>query len=589
MIRIILLIAFIALAVMGLDWLSQQEGTVKIDNLFGFETRPFSLVEVTVALVALIVITVLLWSVVAALWRAPKAVMKSQRARRRQKGYEALSRGMLAVGAGDAATARRYARKSKRHLQDEPLVDLLTAQSAQLAGDKAAARKTFKEMLDKPQTHLLGLRGLYIEARRENEREAVRHYVNEAARVAPNLEWAGTAKFENLCASGEWEEALNVLQQNLSNRLIDKNRAKRLRAVLLTGLAQREADPHPDKARGWALEAHRLAPDLVPAAIIAAQLLSERGNTRKASHIIETVWKVAPHPHLATAYAQVRSGDSIQDRFKRVKTLVALNRTHRESYLALAAAAIDAQAWDEARQALGTVLAEAPTQRSLAMMAELEQAQHDDIGAAREWLARAMRAPKDAAWVAGNFVSDAWAPISPETGALDAFEWKAPAGEDEAAQTIILELQQAREARALEEKVEQTQDATLAGTIEHRGAEQPEDEESAPADAPPVGTRDQAAVDMRVRGPSAPIDKKAANGANGTSSTDSDAAGDVSARAADDAVPVVLVGDARDTMDTKTDTNGGVAVTAPDDPGPEPSAEPPVESEGKKKRRSWFS
>ena len=44
----------------------------------------------------------------------------------------------------------------------------------------------------------------------------------------------------------------------------------------------------------------------------------------------------------------------------------------------------------------------------------------------REWLARATRAPRDAAWVADGLVSDHWMPVSPITGRLDAFVWTVP-------------------------------------------------------------------------------------------------------------------------------------------------------------------
>lgn len=37
-----------------------------------------------------------------------------------------------------------------------------------------------------------------------------------------------------------------------------------------------------------------------------------------------------------------------------------------------------------------------------------------------------MRAPRDPAWVADGFVSEHWAPASPVTGRVDAFEWRVP-------------------------------------------------------------------------------------------------------------------------------------------------------------------
>lgn len=60
------------------------------------------------------------------------------------------------------------------------------------------------------------------------------------------------------------------------------------------------------------------------------------------------------------------------------------------------------------------------------LMAEIEEGQSGDQGKAREWLARAVTAPADPTWTADGVTSDDWAPASPVTGRLDAFEWKVP-------------------------------------------------------------------------------------------------------------------------------------------------------------------
>jgi HemY protein len=60
-------------------------------------------------------------------------------------------------------------------------------------------------------------------------------------------------------------------------------------------------------------------------------------------------------------------------------------------------------------------------------MARIEGGEKRDAGRVREWLARAVRAPRDALWIADGVASEEWAPISPVTGKLDAFEWRVPA------------------------------------------------------------------------------------------------------------------------------------------------------------------
>ncbi|MGH6852612.1 MAG: hypothetical protein ACREDJ_05315, partial [Methylocella sp.] len=67
-----------------------------------------------------------------------------------------------------------------------------------------------------------------------------------------------------------------------------------------------------------------------------------------------------------------------------------------------------------------------PTSRMCLIMAEIEEAEHGESGYAREWLARASRAPRDACWIAGGVMSEQWLPASPETGKLDAFVWRRP-------------------------------------------------------------------------------------------------------------------------------------------------------------------
>ena len=102
--------------------------------------------------------------------------------------------------------------------------------------------------------------------------------------------------------------------------------------MLLTAQAQTAEESDPERALTLALEAHGLAPDLVPAAAIAGRLLASRGNTPRAAKILQRTWSRSPHPDLATAYAYARIGDSPRDRLDRVKQLAALSpNSHRRA------------------------------------------------------------------------------------------------------------------------------------------------------------------------------------------------------------------------------------------------------------------
>ena len=170
----------------------------------------------------------------------------------------------------------------------------------------------------------------------------------------------------------------------------------------------------------------RLAPSLVPAAEIAARILASKGESRPASRVIARTWKLAPHPDLALVYAYAKPGQAPRERLKRVQYLASLTPGDVEGPIAVANAAIEAHEWQEARASLAPYLDDRPSARICTLMARIEAGEFSDKGREREWLARALRAPRDRAWIADGYVSDRWLPVSPMTGAVDAFEWKAP-------------------------------------------------------------------------------------------------------------------------------------------------------------------
>ena len=89
--------------------------------------------------------------------------------------------------------------------------------------------------------------------------------------------------------------------------------------------------------------------------------------------------------------------------------------------------AIDAFDWTLARSALDPYAGAAPRQGVCVLMAEIEEGQNADQGKAREWLGRAVRAPRDPAWTADGLALDEWMPVSPISGKFDVFEWRVPA------------------------------------------------------------------------------------------------------------------------------------------------------------------
>jgi HemY protein len=380
-----------------------------------------------------VIVLMLLWGFLRGIWRSPQQVSLFFRHRRATKGYLAISRGLIAIGAGDLKLARKSADEAARLSAGDPLALLLTAQSAQMAGDRAGAERAFREMSTRDDTKLLGLRGLYVEAQRRDDALAARRVAEEAAKAAPTLAWAGQAVLDYRCGAADWAGALEALDR--MKHALAKDDYRRKRAVLLTARAQAMDEIDRDQARKLILEAVKLAPDLVPAAAMAGRRLAESGEQRKAARILEAAWKINPHPDIAEAYANLRFGDTARERLARMQKLADKLPGQLEGALAVARAALDAREFATAREAL-TPYISTPTRRVATLMAEIEESEHGDTGRVREWMARAMRATGDPVWTADGVVSDRWLPVSPN-GRLDGYQWRLPLAEIGVSRPVI--------------------------------------------------------------------------------------------------------------------------------------------------------
>jgi HemY protein len=421
--RIILFLVLIALAAAGAAWIAEQTGDVALS--WGGWRVQTSLPVFVFALGVIIVAAMLAWSILRGLWRAPERVRRSRRERRQARGRHAVTQGLLAVGHGDSSAARAHAEVARRHAENDPLALLLHAQSAQLEGDREGAQRAFRAMAERKDTRLLGLRGLFVEAQRADDPHAAVALAEQALKLSPGSTWASQAVLGYRCAQGDWKGALAILDNNLASGLVDKATWRRQRGVLLTARALELENLDRDLSRETIMEAVKLAPTLVPAAVLASKYQSEAHQIRRSMRLVEAAWLAQPHPDLADAYAHVKLGDSARQRLVRVETLAEKAPGHIESALAVARAAIDASEFARARAALAPFIA-SPTQRVAMLMAELERSEHGDSGRARAWMLRAVRARHDPVWTADGYVSDRWRPVSPVTGRLDAFQWQTP-------------------------------------------------------------------------------------------------------------------------------------------------------------------
>lgn len=415
----------VSLAVTALiAWLISLPGTAMIE-IAGYRMQPRLGMAAFLVAAALFAV-ILAWSILRRILDAPRYFAKLNHDRRRDLGVAALSDGFVALQAGDPNRARVLAREARSNLPRNHAAQLLEARSDLALGDMQSAREHYRALISNKKTAVAALAGLYEQARTQGRTDAALNFAQKAVALAPQTRWASDAVLDDLTRHAKWEDALARVAAETAVTRDEKMVKRRKQAVLETALAREIADTNPLVALDRALVALKLVPDFVPAALIAARIQSNRGETRRAMSLLRRVWRATSHPHVATLYANAQPGTSAVDRLKRVRELIDSPPPTLPAAIVLARAAIDAYDWSAARSALANYSIANPTQTVCLLMAEIEEGQNADQGKAREWLARAVRAPGDPVWVADGITADDWEPVSPLTGALDAFEWRVP-------------------------------------------------------------------------------------------------------------------------------------------------------------------
>ena len=443
MIRALLLFLKIAIIVGIFVWFAQNPGQFSMQWMgyqVDFNNAAFLVVVVFLAIV-ISVVGYLIWRFIL---NAPGGFGAARRERRRRKGYQALTQGMVAVAAGESELANRLSRKADALLEEPPLTMLLSAQAAQLNGDDTAARRYFEAMLENEETRFFGLRGLLMQAQRSGDTQAALDYTRKAHAMKPTSEWVLTNLFELSEETGDLEGAEQALRQAAKYKIMPEAEATRKRAVIqLTRARAAHQAGDVQNALIWARDARSLAPDLVPAALLLAQAAMDANRRREAVKTLEKAWPVSPHPDLARAYLELWPEDTEVQRVSRLEKYVAARADHIESRLIVAEIALDARLWGEARAKLNQAIEAAssslenpesadisalPGRRLCRLMARLEQEEHGDGDAARQWLQRASEAAPATAWVCNSCGAAAtqWDPHCGACSSFDSLRWQNP-------------------------------------------------------------------------------------------------------------------------------------------------------------------
>lgn len=426
--------ALIALAILaGLAWVAMfaadQPGTVTI-NWMGYRIQA----SVIVLALALCAILLVIWRL-ARLWSWLKGgtpLSPERRALRgSKKGVGEVDAALSALAAGDARKALQLGQAAIKHLDGAGIAYIVSAQAATALGKSELAEEYFEALSQTEKGKFLGLRGRVSEARRLGHVSKALELSEEALQAAPRSDWAIATAFELEAKLGKWVEAEATLRKATAKSIFDAQTSARHMGAIRYGeaLAARDEDRPADAAR-LAKAALAIRPDFVPAAILAAQLYKSAGKTRRASALLQKIWKLRPHPALAESYAALSPMETAAARLERFKKLVQPMPDHPESRLRLAEAALGAGELAMAEETLAPLLHGLAPARAGFIMSQVAASQGTDASTRSKWAELAQRGTPDPSYTCSvcNTQRQHWSPHCPTCDSFNTLDWDVAAG-----------------------------------------------------------------------------------------------------------------------------------------------------------------
>lgn len=348
---------------------------------------------------------------------------------RERRGFEALSDGLMALASGDGRDAMAKARKADRLLNRPDLTNLIMAQAAVANGDRQTAKATYKKLLKDPKTRFVGTYGLLQQHLQDGDTEVALKLAEHAFALKPRHGETQDVLLKLQAGREDWRGVRTTLTAKLKHGSLPKDVHKRRDAVFaLSQSRDLRAEGKLEEAQIYAVEANRLAPGLVPAALLSAEGHREQNNVKQASRILRAAWQLAPHPDLAAGFAALAPDEASVARLKRFGQFTKGTESHPETKMLMAELYVAMADFDAARQALGDLAKTDPTMRALTILAAIERGDGADDQSVRRLLTQAISAQRDPQWICDNcgHVHHDWEPVCLNCEAIDSIAWKRP-------------------------------------------------------------------------------------------------------------------------------------------------------------------
>ena len=347
---------------------------------------------------------------------------------RQIKGNKALLRSLVSFYEGDSTEALLHSGRAKHFLNNSPLSLLINAQIAKQANDSKLVLSNYKNLLVDKETRLVALTGIVSEKIKAGDYEAALKLTKKSVQFNPkNINNINTL-FNLQLLQKDWVGARETLQSKKKYEKMSRSVFLRQESILLFAEAEeKRLNGFIKEALGLALTAVRQYPSFVAALSFVTELELMSGKTKRVEKLLQKGWGLFPHPDIAKSYVALVENENAKDRRSRLEILTKMRDNDSQAKILEAELCLATKDFVEAKKLILKLVKNDPDNYTLTLMAAAEKGSGAPDSIVREWLAKAVYAPRTLTWICKNcdFQTE-WVCICPKCDSFDTMEWRRP-------------------------------------------------------------------------------------------------------------------------------------------------------------------
>lgn len=336
---------------------------------------------------------------------------------------------MISITEGDLAKATNCLDKLKQIIGDDIIIDILRLKIYKGEKNFDKMEELSAKLENNPNLRLVGFKA-DIEAKMQKKQfEEALKTANKAFEIRQDLYWVIESAFKLRVKSGDWEGALQVLNSGYQKDIIKKDNYQKFKAVVLYELAL-AAKENGDNINLFKFCSQSLecSPDFVPSSLLMAEYYMENDRqVRKASKVLNKIWRLNPTTEIAEAYLNLWPEDNALEKVQRMETLALTNgKNPSVNNLILADLYCKAKLWAKAKSEFEIFLINNPATKKMAKtIAYYEKNANNNEMAATNWKKKTTECMSDSIWICDvcGHMSSKWHPYCKKCDEVGSFNW----------------------------------------------------------------------------------------------------------------------------------------------------------------------